>query len=69
MIDREKERDVCNAQSKICMSTLKNSITVTAATYRYSSFLLTGIIPYGQQHLLRFTAEAGGRAAYLDYDQ
>jgi hypothetical protein len=50
------------------MSTLKTSITVTAAT-AILLFLLTGITPYGQQHLLRYTAVAGGRAAYVDYDQ
>jgi hypothetical protein len=68
MINRERE--ICNAQSKICMSTLKNSIAVIAAT-AILLFLFKGIIPYGQQqHLLRFTAEAGGGgAACVDYDQ
>jgi poly(beta-D-mannuronate) C5 epimerase len=44
---------------------LKNSTTVAAAILL---FLLTGLIPYEQQHL-RFTAEAGEEGACIDYDQ
>jgi parallel beta-helix repeat protein len=58
-----------NAQSKICMTVVgKNSITVGAAVILLL-FLITGVIPYEQNHI-RFTAEAGTEEEEcIDYDR